>query len=494
MEPKKLDAKMKELHYNPYDKESRKKFFDELGEHDRSYNRMKAVQSTGTGWLLANALLNPTAFDEAMQQSLDPNAEYDPFMVNEKFLNDQVANALIGKATGAKTLGGMMLGTAGGEFERQAMNKYIDPESEFNVGPVVAAPVAAGVTSGGVRGVGRIVSRVRFPGFQGFGRGMMKGARGANEFEAQKEALKRMLIDTRSQVGKTAANSAQQAEMDANREVAQNTLGLLGFNEIPLGEAAMNNADVDDIVVRGMMNAPTGQRYSMQQMLGTVSDNVTPITNRQVSEEIDRVFKQPFNLYKSDDPYSFKIVTEPLSEMPQPITDEALAQMTDAEAEAAIRQNLMDMADWARRRATGEATEADAEALARSQDAYVKRIADIKSNPYLSAKWEREANAAAGGSNMVKRAILGDAAGNGAPYAVGDITSGVLGTVEPVTKWSPWPIVQALYGGNFEQAKRDVAAKTKEYQNASWYKKLKRANPQAAAAYDAVMKEKEAEE
>lgn len=491
MPQKKLDKVMKDLRYNPYDKESRKQFYKDLAEHDKAYNRMKAVQSTGAGWLLTNALLNPSAFDEAMKQSLDPNAEADPGKVYDKFIIDQLSNATIGLATRGGSLPSLMLGTAGGEFERQALNKYMYPEDEFKFGPIVATPVAAAITSGGVRGVGRLASRIRFPGFQGFGRGMMKGARGANELEAQKEALKRMLIDTRAQAGKVASTPAQQAELDANKEIARNTLGLLGYNEVPRSESFLNAAEAMDITGRARMNMPSGQNYSVAQMLGESADNVTPITDKQVRDDIDRAFNMEFNLYKSDRPHDFAFIGKQT-----PISNGVAVDMGNLSSgeraimapDAHVNKGVLDEAHLAMLE-----DEKNAELLARSQDAYAKKVAAIKSNPYLSAKWEKEA-AGRGTGSFLKSALLGDAAGQGVPYVTGDITAGTLGTIEPVTKWSPWPVVQSIYGGDLKGAKRQMGAKREEYKNSSWYKKLKRANPQAAAAYDAVMKEKEEEE
>lgn len=485
-----LDYKMKEMGYNPGDPESKQKFWKDLRGHQLNFDRMKAVESTGTGWLVANALLNPTAFDEAMKQSLT-DAPADPGKVYDKFIIDQTANAVIGANT-RSALPALLLGTAGGEFARQALNKYVDPEDEFKVGPIVAAPLAAGITSGGVRGVGRLMGRVKFPGFQGFGRGMMKGARGVNDVEAQKDALKNMLLGVRKGANETASTAAQQAERDADREIAHNTLKLLGFNEMPMGEAAMNQADLDDMAARVMMNDPEGRTYSIAQMLGNRADNVTPVTDKQASAEIDRAFEKPFNLYKSEDPMKFKLVTEPLSEIPQVPSKEVWNRMSAAEQEESFTQLLKDMHDFARYHA-GEATEADKAALARSQDQYVKNIAAIKSNPYLKAKWEREAEGDGAGS-LVRRALIGDAAGNGPAYLTGDIVAGSLGAFEPMTRWSPWPVVQSLYGGNVEAAKKQVGAKKEEYKNASWYKKLKKANPQAAAAFDAAVKAKEDKE
>lgn len=445
-----LDYRMKEMGYNPGDPESKQKFWDDLRSHQLNFDRMKAVESTGTGWLVANSLLNPTAFDEAMKQSLT-DAPADPGKVYDKFIVDQTANAIIGANT-RNALPALLLGTAGGELTRQALNKYVDPEDEFKVGPIVAAPLAAGVTSGGVRGAGRLLGRVKFPGFQGFGKGMMKGARGVNEEEAQKEALKRLLVDVRAQEGKPASNPAQQAELDADKDIAHNTLGLLGYNNIPGSEMYINAANARNITSSARMNEPTGQYYSVPQMLGIKADNVTPITNKQVSDDIDRAFETEFNLYRSDDPNDFVHV-----------------------------------------RGKGAGTKTNDELLNESAERYVKKIAAIKSNPYLKAKWEREAEGDGTGS-MVRRALIGDAAGNGPAYLTGDITAGALGTFEPMTRWSPWPVVQSLYGGDVEAAKKRVGAKKDEYKNSSWYRKLKKANPQAAAAFDAAVKAKEDEE
>lgn len=482
-----LDYKMKELGYNPGDPESKQKFWDDLRGHQLNFDRMKAVQSTGTGWLVANSLLNPTAFDEAMKQSLT-DAPADPGKVYDKFIVDQLANATIG-ATTRNALPALLLGTAGGEFERQALNKYVDPEAEFKVGPVVAAPLAAGITSGGVRGAGRLLGRVKFPGFQGFGRGMMKGARGVNEEEAQKEALKRLLIDTRAQEGKAASTPAQQAELDANKEIARNTLGLLGYNEVPRSEAFLNAAEALDITGRARMNRPSGQNYSIAQMLGESADNVTPITDKQMSADIDRVFDTKFNLYKSDNPHDFAFIgKQPLKyEGAIDMDNLSTAERSILDPNAHIKKGELDDAHLAMLE-----DEKNAELLARSQDQYVKNVAAIKSNPYLKAKWEKEA-AGDGAGSFVKRALIGDAAGNGPAYLTGDIVAGGLGAFEPMTRWSPWPVVQSLYGGDVDAAKKQVGAKKEEYKNSSWYKKLKKANPQAAAAFDAAVKAKEEE-
>ena len=49
MPKKQLDWEMKELGYDPNDKESRKQFLDVLSQHDINYNRGKIVQNTMSG-------------------------------------------------------------------------------------------------------------------------------------------------------------------------------------------------------------------------------------------------------------------------------------------------------------------------------------------------------------------------------------------------------------------------------------------------------------
>jgi hypothetical protein len=76
-------------------------------------------------------------------------------------------------------------------------------------------------------------------------------------------------------------------------------------------------------------------------------------------------------------------------------------------------------------------------------------------------------------------------------YAVGKVLGGVGGTVEPAFKVNPYSMVTDI--ATTGDASQGLKAKTTDYQNQAWYKKLRKQNPQMADAIDAAFKAKEQE-
>lgn len=240
MPKKQLDWEMKELGYDPNDKDSRKQFLDVLSQHDINYNRGKIVQNTMSGGdqtsifpdKLPNspALLQHLAFaaypamtKEATRQSL--TGDFNEGNMKRAGIADVLAGGTMAVAPSFRALSGPIaqgLTAAGAETARQ----IIQP-TDASVADVLLAGTTAGTVPGAGMYLQSLMSKGASTGARQVARSFGRGLRGADDpLMAEKNALKTLLKDARKQSEKA-------------RDVAMTTDGN------PMGSVA-SIADLDN--------------------------------------------------------------------------------------------------------------------------------------------------------------------------------------------------------------------------------------------------------
>lgn len=548
MSTRQLDKKMGTMGYNPADPVAKQAFLQKLAEHDMNFNKAKAVDEfTKSGWGITNAFLNPTAYREATNQALTDDP-YDEGKVWKAHAVDQVANALIGGAGASKgtrffglggEVGGPLFpnivtqGLVQGGFEggRQAGGWMVDNDLQPQVAPILLTGGAGMSVSPVVNKAASMAGKLRIPGAVAFGRSFKKGARGFDPLEAEKQQLKDMVINARAQEAAAAQAAAQgtpNAAWPSERAQVAKKLGLFGFGDKRVGEMTG-----EEILNAQKFGLPTGREYSVGDILGS------GMTDKQAVDAVMAAYKKGFDLY---DPLAAQNVTPALVEQEIARRTEPLIKIdgkipkrepkkvikgqygpTDPELEGVVAQDLFSskidfnpaeytaktwpygpnhwrwaaneynnnpflrdpnyygpesaaayggMVESSLKKAAQQAAD-DKKVVANQVRAYNDRVNQMKSDYKLL--WEQGLPKGKQGNPLVN--VLGQAAG------------GVMGYAEPVYNISP-----ILAGGAYKKdLSEGVKYKTEAYKEESWYKKLKKANPQAAAAFDEAMKKKQQE-
>lgn len=199
MPKKQLDWEMKELGYDPNDKDSRKQFLDVLSQHDTNYNRGKIVQETvgDAPWYdkLAFAAY-PAMTKEATRQSL--TGDFNEGNMKRAGIADVLAGGTMAVAPSFRALSGPIaqgLTAAGAETARQ----IIQP-TDASVADVLLAGTAAGTVPGAGMYLQSLMSKGASTGARQVARSFGRGLRGADDpLMAEKNALKTLLKDARKQ-------------------------------------------------------------------------------------------------------------------------------------------------------------------------------------------------------------------------------------------------------------------------------------------------------
>ena len=297
MPKKQLDWEMKELGYDPNDKDSRKKFMDVLSQHDLNYNRGKIVQNTMSGGdqtsifpdALPNspALLQKLAFSaypamtkEANRQAL--TGDFNDGNMRRAGIADVLAGGTMAVAPSFKVLSSPIasgLTAAGAETARQVIQPT---DASF------ADIMLAGTTAGTVPGAGvylqGLLSKGASTGAKQVARSFGRGLRGADDpLMAEKNALKTLLKDARKQSetardvamttnGKPMGSVATIADLDnaARWGDAERKLNALGIETEGAGhdlyrameEARMEVAEAKSALREAILAKPASRRKS----------------------------------------------------------------------------------------------------------------------------------------------------------------------------------------------------------------------------------------
>lgn len=448
--------------YDMSDKESADQFWADLQRHDTNYNKAKTVDEfSKSGAGIALALGAPSAYEEGVKQALTDDP-MDTWKIGKQYANDWGTNmvmAALGSkfATNPMVAGGLQ---SGAEAARQGIKKAIDPELEFQGTPIAATFGAGATVPSMVRGLAGWTRQSTQPSIANFGKGMLRGAKGYDESVDELNQIKQTLIKARHpREVKEGLSGPTRFENETAKNNAWEMLRNLGFNETEaptfdkIFEEYMNPAtrgttpSFTKYKNKKLMNTPTGQEYSIDRMLSP------DISDKEAMRVLEDAYKGDYgkdlpDLYTAD----------------QPTLQYVLKNM-----------------------AKGNPKEAD-DIVTKSMDNQVNVIKGLQTLP---ARYARLAEGDVPATNPVIRALVGDVghAESKTGYSVGKLLGGIGGTIEPAFKINPYSMVTDL--STTGDATQVMKAKTTDYQQQDWYKKLRKKNPQMADAIDAAFKAKE---
>lgn len=301
-----MTLKMTELGYDNGDEKSRNQFWEDLRKYDSDYNRALSVDGfANSGWGKMNAVLNRTAYKEAMEQALG-NKPYNEADVWTGFGIDRGRDMLMAPAMG---LGGVVkpaLAMGAADAASQYMAAAGLGQTEFSPGETLSSMGAGATVLPGFRYGTRWLSRVKNPKVAEFGREMNRGARNYVERDYVTEeanALKQELLAVRKEQqairdGKLAAGTPKYDAAMERLNAMEDKLRVLGFNGTefrimhPAGtEAQQLAAARNDIqqVLNGMFtNTPPGKGTSIPAMLGNNGG-----TAEGALQSLEQVYRAP---------------------------------------------------------------------------------------------------------------------------------------------------------------------------------------------------------
>ena len=170
--PAAMTLKMTELGYDNSDEKSRNQFWEDLRKYDGDYNRALSVDEfANSGWGKVNAVLNRTAYKEAMEQALG-NKPYNEADVWTGFGIDRGRDMLMAPAMAMRGIVAPALAMGGADMASQYAGAATLGQTEFSPGETLSSMGAGATVLPGFRYGTRWLSRVKNPAVAEFGREM----------------------------------------------------------------------------------------------------------------------------------------------------------------------------------------------------------------------------------------------------------------------------------------------------------------------------------
>lgn len=431
--------------------------------------RAKAVEEGSSGVFgFLNRTLNPTAYKEAVYQSLN-DVPMDKSRVRNAAIADFGANALEAGAVGLNPMAAIptIMGVETGRqmLANQVFGHKTKPEEIASM--AIGAGLAGGTTPAAMSGLGSFFTKV--PGMRDFGRGLVKGARGyKTDYAQQLDDLTKDVLELRKLKSQdvTTMGAAQRDYMQNLEDDVVLKLKTIGVNT--------DNSLLDNMAENIANNtlAKDPSKFTIADLIGTGEK----LTDKQVKKELNTVYgrKRNWNYdpdaetfarqrdWKASDQY--KVLKE-LSE-----TDPDLFQALVFGANPRGNLNHYTRQHGVQpyvRPETVVPTAADiAEAERASQTA--KEIGS-QLRTLFPAKYAKDAGRA---ENWLQRNLN-----------VGSVLAGGTGAMETTMRVNPLDVPSAIAEGTID--------KLRDYRDSQWFKDLKKDNPKLAKAFEAVFKGRE---
>lgn len=448
--------------YDMSDKASADQFWADLQRHDVNYNKAKIVDDfSKSGAGIALALGAPSAYEEGVKQALTD----DPMSKGKiwgQYATDAGANtamAILGSRYASNPLAAGLTQSIA-EGGRQGVKKAIDPELEFQTTPMAATFAAGTTVPMAAKGFAGWLKQSTNPSVRRFGVDMLKGAKGYDESVDELNQIKQTLIKARHpREVKAGLSGPARAENETATSNAQTMLRNLGFNDentTPFArryEARLIRPGVGEISSSAkykynkVMNNPTGQEYSIERMLSP------EISDKDALRVLEDAYRGDYGKdlvdFNTAGPNTLHYVFNRIAKNNPEEADRIIAQSMDNQSNV---------------------------------------LAGLQTLP---VRYARLAEGDVPATNPVVRMLVGDVgqAESKTGYSVGKVLGGVGSTIEPAFKVNPYSMATDI--ATTGDATQALKAKTTDYQNQAWYKKLREQNPQMADAIDAAFKAKE---
>lgn len=431
--------------------------------------RAKAVaEGSSGGWGFINRTLNPTAYKEAVYQSLN-DVPMDKSRVRNAAIADFGANALEAGAVGLPPLAAIpaILGVETGRhiLANQVFGHKTKPEEIASM--AIGAGLAGGTTPAAMTGLGTFFSKV--PGMRDFGRGLVKGARGyQTDYAQQLDDLTKSVLELRklksqdaSKMGSAQLDYMQNLEDDVVRKLQ--TIGVNTDNSL-LDKASLN--------VLSNTLAKNPSKFTIADLIGTGEK----ITDKQVKKELRDVYSQKRDWTYAPEAEDFarqrdwmasdqyKVLKE-LSE-----TDPNLFQALVFGSNPRGNLNRYTRQQGAEPYVRPNVVALDASDISAAERASQK-ARDIGSQfrTLFPAKYVKDAGSP---ENWLQRNLN-----------IGSVLAGGTGAMETTMRVNPLDVPSAIAEGTID--------KLRDYRDAQWFKDLKKDNPKLAKAFEKVFKGKE---
>lgn len=428
--------------------------------------RAKAVEEGSSGVLgFLNRTLNPTAYKEAVYQSLN-DVPMDKSRVSKAAWADFGANALEASAVGLNPMVAIPA-IMGAETGRQMLANQVfghKTKPEEIASMAIGAGLAGGTTPAAMTGLGTFLSKV--PGMRDFGRGLVKGARGyQTDYAQQLDDLTKSVLELRklksqdaSKMGAAQLDYMQNLENDVASKLK--TIGVNPDNSL-LSNLAEN--------IENNMLAKEPSKFTIADIIGTGEK----LTNKQVKKELSDVYRRKRDWTYSPDAETFarqhdwmasdqyKVLKE-LSE-----TDPNLFMTLVFGSNPRKNFNAYTRAQGAKPYVRPETVVPTASDIAEAEMAS-QAAKDIGSQLRMlfPAKYAKDAGRA---ESWLQRNLN-----------IGSMLAGGTGAMETTMRVNPLDIPSAVAEGTLD--------KLRDYRDAQWFKDLKKDNPKLAKAFESVFK------
>ena len=431
--------------------------------------RAKAVEEGSSGVFgFLNRTLNPTAYKEAVYQSLN-DVPMDKSRVRNAAIADFGANALEAGAVGLNPM--LAIPTIMGvETGRQMMANQVfghKTKPEEIASMAIGAGLAGGTTPAAMSGLGSFFTKV--PGMKDFGRGLVKGARGyKTDYAQQLDDLTKDVLELRklksqdaSKMGAAQLDYMQNLEDDVVLKLK--TIGVNTDNSL-LGNMAENIAN------NTLAKEPS--KFTIADLIGTGEK----LTDKQVKKELGTVYgrKRDWNYAPDAETFArqrdwkasdqFRVLKELKETDPDLFQTLVFGNNPRKHLNAYARQQGVQPYVRPETIVPTAADIAEAEMASQASKEIGSQLRTL-----FPAKYAKDAGRA---ENWLQHNLN-----------IGSVLGGGAGAMETTMRVNPIDIPSAIAEGSID--------KLRDYRDSQWFKDLKKDKPKLAKAFEAVFKGKE---
>ena len=429
--------------------------------------RAKAVDEGSSGFLgFLNRTLNPTAYKEAVYQSLN-DVPMDKSRVRNAAIADFGANALEAGAIGLNPLAAIpaVMGVETGRhiLTNQVFGHKTTPEEVASM--AIGAGLAGGTTPAAMTGLGTFLSKV--PGMRDLGRGLVKGARGyRTDYVQQLDDLTKDVLELRKLKvqDKSKMGAAQKDYMQNLEDDVALKLKTIGVN---LDNSLLSNLAEN---IENNMLAKEPSKFTIADIIGTGEK----LTDKQVKKELSDVYRRKRDWNYEPDAEKFANIRD------WKASDQYKVLKELEETNPDLLRSLVFGNNNPRKHLNAYTRSRGAEPYVRPET-IVPTAADI-------AEAERASQAAKDIGSQLRMLFPAKYAKDAERAEswlqrnldIGSMLAGGTGAMETTMRVNPLDIPSAVAEGTLD--------KLRDYRDAQWFKDLKKDNPKLAKAFESVFK------
>ena len=417
---------------------------------------------------LATRALVPTAYKEAVYQSLN-DVPMDKSRVRNAAIGDIAANSLEAGAVGLNPIAAMAAIT-GTETGRQIMaNQVFGHKTSMGeaASSALGAAIAGGTTPAAMTGLGTFFSKV--PGFQNFGRGLVKGAKGyRTDYAQQLDDLTKDILELRKLKSQDASKMGA-AQLDYMQNLEDDVVMKLKTIGVNTDNSLLNNASWS---MANNTLAKEPSKFTIADIIGTGEK----VTDKQVKKELSDVYKRRRDWNYAPDAEEFARQRDWQASDQYRVLKELTETNPDLFKNLVFTSNpRKHLNAYTRSKGVEPYVRPEVVALNASDIAEAERASQAAKEigsqlrTLFPAKYAKDAG---GTENWFQRNL-----------GLGSTLAGGAGAVETVARINPLDIPSA--------ATSDGLDKLRDYRTEKWFKDLKKDNPKLAKAFEAVFKGRE---